>query len=542
MIVLSMLQKLLAAFFFVVTFQVLLSKIGWPHFGTIGFLIVLNVIHFFLFLSYHTSTKYLRQIWAGSTALLAILAGVIALFRANPQTQFALGYVSIILTIITYYFYSLSHGITGSFVDLLLIPTNLTWSWIRNLKKLLTQTKPRLVIWMVVVFATLVFLYTTVSILSDSNSQFKLIEIINHPLSGSLIIFFVALSLGVVKTFSFLKHRLALDLLSSAYVEALILTTSILIGFLSFSYLRLEHFFGINQASNLVAFGFKSIAAYVRQGFIEFIILWVIVYTVTEIAMLVLHYSRKKNELALRSICILLLISLLIPLSSLTQRFVWYVSEFGLTQARIYGGMLIVAALVFIMTVTARFVFNVYNRWQMFEFSLFLVLIMLTSLLNLDQLIAMYYLRAAPSSQTKYIELTQLSPDSVVGWVESYLFARKTMLELDLLNQVDLSAPDRVKLETAKNILTNIRLHYLYLSNQYGSTNNVSILSYEQDTKADNADNSMLEQLAVVNLAEWNAYRVLNEQISPQELVQLESLAQKTLLNHQPDFVSYELE
>lgn len=351
--------------------------------------------------------------------------------------------------------------------------------------------------------------------------EISLSEMISSPLVISVLLFLVFFSLVLVKSISFLNHKNSLEFFSSATVEISLLLGLILLGVLITVGLKQEYFFTIHTQSQLNAYNFDSIAAYAKQGVYELLVYAIVVYVSIELAGLVLD-NTDSYKAVLRVLGFVLVWSLIFPLVSVGLRLFWYIQTYGLTQNRVYGLLLLLIGALFIFSLSGRLIMNTYNRWQMLEMQLIVVVMIIAGMLNADYIIASYYLQTSQTSADDYLKLVELSPDSVGGWVDSYFYIKNNSLKMELeSNKAEISEE---QIEVSYQILSLLRRKYFDLAQLYGTTHSVDVLNPDEVLTKTNLDEPIFVQLAATNLAEWNAYRVLSDQIPPEELVQLEEL------------------
>ena len=148
-----------------------------------------------------------------------------------------------------------------------------------------------------------------------------------------------------------------------------------------------------------------------------------------------------------------MVILLAIPTLSASLRMGWYISLFGLTQIRLYGLLVLIVCALFIVMTALRFSFRIYQQGQLAELVILVVLLMVSSVMNLDQLIAGYTLQQSKIEAQDYLLLTDLSADSVAGWIGSYQYAVTIVQEYNNKKTTDLSNLEKEEIKQLTNEL-----------------------------------------------------------------------------------------
>src|SRR3990167_5232868 len=96
-------RKIVALFLWILWVNVLMILGVFPRFGTLGFLITINLVQIVLFLSHHHEVWFVRHAYALTFSLLSVLASVLAVFRTGEVTLSLLGFSSIGMSLIAWY-------------------------------------------------------------------------------------------------------------------------------------------------------------------------------------------------------------------------------------------------------------------------------------------------------------------------------------------------------------------------------------------------------------------------------------------------------
>lgn len=516
-----MVKKLVAACFFLACFELALLPIGWPRFGTFGFLVLINCFNVFLFLAYQGKSYHSRLAWAGTASLLAILASVISLFRANETIQLLMGLSSLTLTGIAFYLFTLANGMLSHSLEILLIPFHLVFGWLLSLKKFIFDTEPR--------YISYLFLGSLLSglaiIFIQKPSGLGLEWFWINSVSRYCILFLIGLSLTNIRVFNGVSFRLQKHLVRLAYTETTIATLLLVVALATYFVLNNKYLFFMSTSTDIIGSGLNSIAQYTTRGFIEIILLTCLTYAIATLSFAVLNQVNHSGfELRILNLIIIGLVG--IQIVSTAKRLFWYTTSYGFTNFRIYGYAVLGFITLICFMLAYRFLHALYVDWFVIESLGFLVTTFAAGILNFDHIIAQ---TATESPQidwaVDYSLMAHLSADAVNGWVASYHFAQETISSLPLDEPEKLEQEQIEKLFTVKEISSQLRRNYSELAQRYGSELTITVLNQEETITPDPVSQNLLVDVASINIAEWHAYRLMNLYIYPEELLQMEQLA-----------------
>jgi len=520
-----MLQKLVGIGVFVLGLHLLVKFGGAPSFGTVGFLILINLFHLSLFIAYQAKLRYTSQFWATAFAFFAILASLVSLFRANPHSQVILGYTSLVMSVFAYYFYTLTFNVSNKLIDFLLLPINLVVSWVGGLKFLLFRSEPKTQTYGVLTL----LLVVAIGILgwqSMSLEIFSLEKVFLNQYIG-LLLLFIFLFVGVfARSNSLLKTKFSSDFFSTAYNEVMVLVFITIVVLLGFIVSRFKYFFGIGDLAQLSLYGDQSVSSYLHHGLIELVAFGLVIYSIAEISGLVLSCTQKKGWW-LRGLDLVIISLFLAPFISVIKRFYWYVSLNGWSNVDFFVALFLFLSLVLFVILIVRFLIKEFEHLKVTELVFWVVFVIGLGLVNVDYLLAKYHLQNTDPDSIDYVYLTEFSPDAVEVWLESYLYAKNSLRDLDVTSKnynLELSSD---QISQIQGLLSNLRKNYYELAQFYGTRKSAQILNPNLSMPSSTLDSSIVRQVSIANLAEWNAYRVLRDQIPPEELVQLEQLSNK---------------
>ena len=294
-------------------------------------------------------------------------------------------------------------------------------------------------------------------------------------------------------------HLLAPYLMLTTTLSAIL----ILFLIIQFKYLT------IASLHDLTEFGISTFSEYVRRGFVELILATGIVYTVSGVG-LVLYRNFKpgKVHLFINS----LLIFLNIVLAAMAYRRVYlYMLEHGLTHTRIYGLMILLIIVLFLITLFARY-FIKNHKLYLAELLGASLIVFTFGIANTDYLLA----RIAPPTVNRQVDfnyLARLSADDVDSWIKVYEDAQKNTY---LLEKEDLSLDEKILVVRYSWALNNIQNSLGFLTANYGG-NDKMVLPDSYWWAHERRNNFNL------NIQKYFSYQKIKSKIDIVDLIQLQN-------------------
>lgn len=514
--------KLIAAGLSLLLFNFIVLVLGFPRFGTFGFLLFVNALHALLIWGYRIEVLHERHAWARTISLLSILLAVVALFRANPLTLNILGFGSLTLTLISYYLFGLTRGHLAGIVELLTLPIAIVWSGIKLFFDFAWENKPT---WQLVSIVGLPLLGILVLLFSH-----LLVGNVNHQrlftwFGANLLFFSIVVVLFSIKIYNPIKDLFDVNYLRNAVIELTGLTSLCLIVLTI--YLGINHYelFLITSSTSLAEFGFESIFAYVWDGFIKL----TIVGAASFLLITAVYESCRQDHphcVWLRSVTTIFTSVFALFVLSILKRLVWYVQEFGLTINRFYLGVFLTFLLAYSLLLTVRFAWGWFNYWRMSEMVLVLGGVFLLGMVNVEALAAERQLSQSVD-EVDYYRLSQLSGDAASAWIVSYKHASQ-VVDGVAIGSLDELSPDEIdEIYAAGEILTTLQTTYFRLDDKYGR------LRADLDPATLFGDMNEFKQVVIsllhINISQWHAYQLINKEIPVEELAQNTALSQSLI-------------
>ena len=543
-------------------FNVLFFKIGFPAFGSVAFLIFINCVQLFLFLSFPANIKYARHAYAGTLSLLSILMGILALFRGSQVALMLLGGTSITFSLIAMYLFALTQGTFGTLVEFLMIPFNLVYGWIRAVIDLTVDVLPKvfehlglrlkaerfkvnpmslgaivmfpgfmLMLLLTILFHPLVYQAIESFARNIGWYGFNLEDSLRLRLSLSMILFWLLMPVPFMRHSIQVNSPFRKDLYKILMLEVsmLVLAVTVIVSF--FMVVQIQYFFLIESLQELVRMGIPSFGDYVRKGFWELAVVTGVVYGVAGIGIVVLR-AKEEDGRSLRWLSVLMLLVHAVFTLSIFRRLFIYETISGLTRARAYGMMFLFVLLVMTLVFIIRFVRRAYQGWHILEFSVIVVCLLVTTIVDVDRIIVKY---APPlvDEQVDYAYISNLSSDAAEGWVDGYVWSKNSLDWLRDLDYIDMTDQDISNMYMAYETLTKTRERYTSLARLYGGGETVKTLeNSEVPLKLTDRD-FLWRQLLNTNLSQWAGYRLLTATVSTTEIVDYQELSAELISNYQ---------
>jgi hypothetical protein len=552
-------RKLAAILLAVAAYNAFYFASGLPLLGTLGFALTIILIQAFLWLAFFPKTFTKKQEHALATSSVAILACLIAIFRASPIDALLLSFLSCGLSLISLYLLALTHYQFGAISELIYVPFAIAKHWFIKAIDLVDAT-PKLItkifkdrnrisnsslkleksttiglIRGAIITAPVVLIILIALIQADpifsklvSETLNKLYELVKPLLELSIprrliASLFVALLTTPVALMT-IRRRFRSPLTHPHYqkyrIEVIMLVIVIALVLASFLIVQFRYLFATIKETELHQFGVQTYSEYVRRGFFELTFVSVIVYLAAVVSLVVLRNSPPQKPDFLLTANLVLLSETVIFIISILRRVFLYQIHHGLTRVRFYGtaflSMLIALTLVLILRHAKGLKFN----WYKFETSIALATVLFVTLLNPDKLIATKF-KPTVNQETDYAYIARLSANAIDGWLEAYQEA-EILNRLNQTKDPELISPDETRrLIYAKRAVDSLRLRYSLLIQKYGTSQELSQITYPEDSTKLPIHFKGPAPKEKLNIAEFDAYQKLKSYIPPQEISQL---------------------
>ena len=525
-------RKVLAIFIGFLAFQLFFFNfdktnfgiISPPTFGTLGFFLTIltaDIINFIAFRK-HSDSRNFKLAVAAST--ISIVIAFSSLFRASFIDRFLLSFLSSSWWAISFYLLVLPTETFGSFTEIFLIPLRLLGTLSSSTGKLsslisqasieskgfgkyiaktgigLAITIPAAAILLALLSsADPIFGYYVKKIFTFNFSVSALVGQFLWRLFFSLtFLFFIGIFVYTKVKNAFASPATNLDSRNRHLLGPyLMLTTTLSVILILFLIIQFKYL-AINNLRDLTEFGIPTFSEYVRKGFIELILTTAIVYTVSGVG-LVLYRRFKPGKLHLAVNSTLIILN--IVLAAMAYRRVYlYMLEHGLTHMRIYGTMLLLVLVLFLLTLFFRYFVKNHKLYlaELFGASL---IVFSFGIVNTDYLLA----RIAPPTVNRQVDfnyLSRLSADDVDSWIKVYEDAQKNTY---LLEKGGLSLDEKILILRTYWAVNEIYASSGILSHKYGYENdNANFVDYTQFTREYN--------IFDYNFKEYFAYLYLKDE------------------------------
>ncbi len=534
-----MLKKILALLIALTSFNLFFYKNNQNYLGTIAFVILVLTTQAFLWIAfYQKDKKEIKHKFALVTSGLTIVTSIFSLFRASEVDQFLLSSLTLVLTLISTYLLTISYSIFGAISELFYVPKQLVANWLDNfftmipslprqtkklfsLNKVLPQQKSpsKNTVFSLIRGAviTLPIILVITYLLAQADPVFsKLVnEILNIKINlpdflsniperfiHSLILLLLLIPIAMLKIeqpfISPLKH----EKFAKYKNELSVLVLSLVAVLAVFLAIQFRYLFANVAETQLHQFGINTYSEYVRKGFVEMLIVSVIVYLVSA-SSFVVYRSLNQSKNWLRRFNFLLLAEMLIFIISIFRRVLLYQNYHGLTRVRIYGSMFLIMLIGLTITLALRQIKKQFSNWYLYEIGIVIGTMLLSVFLKTDRLIATTF-PPHVNNEIDYIYISRLSADGVDGWIKAYQDAKQSMEEI----QQD--GGTRLTVYTYLSI-SQLKEKYTFLIKHYGSKEDKALLNYSVDDKYN---------FTKFNFSEWQAYQQLKNNLSYNELME----------------------
>lgn len=471
------------------------GSLNIPLFGTLGFLLTIlagHAVNFTGFVLPQTG----RSSYIKAAAIISIAAALGSMFRASMADRFLLSGLASFWWVISFYLFTLPKGNFGSFAEILLIPMRFVTPIFEAISKLMgiatslslegsktSKAFSKLTIGLVITIPVAGLL---LALLSSADPVFgKYIErIFSFDLtiadmlvqvlwraffSVAAIIFLAILVLMKIKR-SFISPASSLPQKNSHLLSPYLMLATTLCVILFFFLIIQFKYLAIGDLKDLASFGIPTFSDYVRKGFVELVLATGLVYTASGIG-LVLYRNFKPGKVHLFVNSLLIFLNLV--LATMAYRRVYlYMAEHGLTHMRIYGIMVLLIIVLFLLTLFTRYFINKHKLYQV-ELLGATLIVFLFGIANTDYLLA----RVAPPTVNNEVDFNYLSRLSVDAhsWIQVYSNIKENALPL--IDKQDLSLDEKILVVRSYWAILNIYNSTGNLVYKYGSTKDKELFS-----------------------------------------------------------------
>lgn len=517
--------------------------INIPHFGTIGFLLTIVVGHCVNFLAFKTPKERKKYIYGAAT--ISLVAAFASIFRASFTDRFLLISLSSFWWLISFYLFIIPNEIFGSYIEVLAIPfrlvnpafaasvkflsiiTNISFAGSR-VNKLISKVVLGLLITIPTAGALILLLSSADPIFltyvrNIFNIDLTLVEVLVQILWRIFFSLFVFAFLGVLVLMKissrFNSPTSVLQKENSHLIGPyLMLTTTLSVTLIFFLAIQVKYL-AIRDLGDLTSFGITTFSEYVRKGFAELILATGIVYGVSAVGLL-LYRSFKPHRIHLFLNSLLIILNL--ALAAMAYRRVYlYMQEHGLTHMRVYGIMVLLILVFFLITMFLRY-FIKNHKLYLTELLGASLIVFLFSMANVDYLLA----RVAPPTVNKEVDfnyLARLSADDPDSWIAVYEYIKKDTLPL--LDKENLSLDEMILILRSTWAAGEIYDAVGTLVHKYGTEGEKQVFDEEY------WDFHTAKGILLLNLKEYSSYLALKNKI---DLVQLKEMRDKLYSKSMP--------
>lgn len=538
-----MLKKIIAILLAILSFNLFFYKIEGAVFGNIAFLILTLTAQAFLWISFYPKKFLYKQKLALSASALAIFASLFSLFRASEVDHFLLNSLTIVLTLFTTYLLTISHHVFGAITELLYIPKKIADRWFNNFFSLIPKAIEKgkqvksvrlfktkrsissdtltsifrgivitlpiiLIITFLLTQADPVFSTLVENLLNIQINWPNFILLIPERLIYSVFIALILIPISTMKIENLFVSPLNNKIFVKYKNELSILVLSLVAVLSVFIAIQFRYLFATVPETQLHQFGINTYSEYVRKGFVEMVLVSIIVYLVSS-ASFIVYRSLDTRKNWLRRFNFLLLAEMLIFIISIFRRVVLYQSTHGLTRIRVYGLSFLIVLIGLTITLALRQLRKKFSHWYLYELAIVMGVLFMSVLINTDKLVATTF-RPTVNKEVDYIYISRLSADAVDGWIEAWQFYRDILIKIEKKELESDYARQTVYTYLA---IRNLNSNYIYLTKKYGNLEEKLALEDFDLTKEGYS-------FTQFNFGEWQAYQKLKNKISYQELKQ----------------------
>jgi|GEM_PF-2413006 len=535
-------QKLLAVILAILGFNLFFYTF-FPVFnlGSLGFLLLLSMAQLVLHLAYFSSNHSLKRQVAYGCSVLAIVAGSLSVFRANPVDQFFLWILSGGLSLVAWYLLALKHHHFGAVSELLIMPLQLGFGWLftafqqleqspsalsRVTSRLKHSSKPGLInprilrgILIAVPIVLLIIMLlksadpifdSLVSRLFSWNLSLPdwLSQVTGRIVATLAVIVLVVPAINLVIEDRFISP-FRRKIWGKFSVEAAIVVGAVALVLAVFLAIQFRYLFASVSETQLHQFGIQTYSEYVRKGFSELLIVAGLLYSVVGLSLVVLRMSETEPKY-LRSLNLALLVEGLVFVFSIFRRVLLYQADHGLTRIRVYGLVFLLTLMALTMVLMLRHLVKRRIFWGAIEVGVVVLGLFLAVTLNIDKLIATSF-KPTVNHEIDYSYIAQLSADGVDGWLEAYEHSRSVVENSEYQAKTTFSDDEARRIMYAIDPLWSLSYNYSSLTSQYGTAEALSEVGVTP-SEPDNRDDSLSSYLHT-NLAERRAYELLTEKL-----------------------------
>ena len=491
-------RKALAVLVAFLVFQLVFFQIGKysfgmifiPMFGTVAFFITFLTATIFSLISFKPNLKEKSYRYALFALFIALLSGVSSIFRASFVDRFLLSGLSTAWWFISFYLFNLKSPRFGAFGEVVALPFIILDLFVNSGRTFIEKLSSfsftgsrhktnasKFIVGLAITAPVSVFLLILLSSADPIFGHF-VEKIFSFDISISELFaqmlwrtFFSVIALVILILFALTRARkdfssplAQLDKRSSALLSPfLMLTVTVSAILIAFLLVQFRYIFQIASLEDLKAFGILTFSEYVKKGFGELLFVTAVIYAISG-AGLVLYRAFKPSKIYFYANSFLILLNLMLA-ASVFRRVSLYVSEHGLTRMRIYGSMVLLIIVVFLVTLFMRYLLR--------KHSLYLIELLAASFLiftfssgNVDNLIA----TVSPPTVNGTVDmnyLASLSPDAYRVWQK---IADQAKLEIPaLVNKENLTKEEKIKLVRYSWALDEMYWKISNLSRQYGT-------------------------------------------------------------------------
>ena len=549
---LSMVRKLVAVIFVVVVYNLFFYRQFFPFPGTIAFLLLIFSLHAFLWTAFFPKTFSEKHRLAGAATFLSLLMAAISVFRASEVDLFVFFFASLGLSLISLYFLALRHREFGAVSEFVSMPFVIAMEWIREFFLLCFERMPGLLGWLgaffrhsgkppsprrrlasgvirglllagPVVLVITVLLRAADPIFTQMTDRIlKLLPKLQSDVlrriveSISITVLVTPMALLAVRR-KFVSPLLRQDI-GRLRVEALTMVGLIAMVLTAFLVIQFRYLFATVPEVELQQFGVMTYSEYVRRGFVELIVVSVIVYLVANAGYLIMRATQAGEGVWLKRMNLALLAEILIFVVSIYRRVSLYQMYHGLTRIRIYGSVFLVVLVALTAVLILRHLWTGVCKWYRYEAGIIVGGVLLIACLNPDRLIATTF-PPTVNGEVDEVYIARLSASAVEGWLEAYQAAERTATQYRGRDPLRIFPDETRKLIYTQRSLQALRSRYRSLIGRYGSAGEYEQIEYRDSERSSIPTALSPRPTLWVNLAELAAYRKLSFSVPPSALV-----------------------
>lgn len=318
------------------------------------------------------------------------------------------------------------------------------------------------------------------------------------------------------------------------------ISVSIIVGAIAlllgtFLLIEAPYVFATVPEDQLHKFGINTYSEYATRGFMELLVVSMIVFAVSTTALMV-YKKATRAGMTLKTLNLILLSEALLFIVSILRRVYMYQEFHGLTRVRVYGSTFLIFLIVLTLILMARHA-RARVEWFMWEVGALVVWIFLTVSLNTDNLIANYY-KPTVNKEVDYVYISRLSPEAYEGWIAAYDDAKKATQDLERKFTENSSVVDKTKIFSdderrrinyAHTTLNTLRRKMRDLTFIYGTNEEINAMRIGWKFRRTDPKE--------INFKEKMAYEKLKEKINHEELIAVEEKSYKLYSQY---FFNYE--